>query len=221
MSSRSYSQFCGVAAAMDVLGERWAALVVRNLLDGPQRYTDLLNGLPGVSTDMLASRLNELERVGVVQRSVLPPPAASKVYELTELGRELEPVIHALARWGIRRLVAGGYDDSTLDPRWIELALRASFSTAHAPRRKTRVRFVLGDDSFVVIVSRSGLAVEPPSAGVDDDDVDVEVTGSPKRLAELLVDPESLAKRTRDKSVRLSGSDEDVAAALASFRLDP
>ena len=131
MSSRSYAQFCGVAAVMDVLGERWAILVVRDLLGGPQRYTDLLRGLPGISTDMLARRLGELEEAGVVTRGVLPPPAASKAYELTELGRELEPVVHALAvgrsaarRVRLRRVQPGPA---------LELGLRATFDPTAAP----------------------------------------------------------------------------------------
>lgn len=211
MSSRSYAQFCGVAAAMDVLGERWAALVVRDLLDGPQRYTDLLKRLRGVSTDMLANRLAELEKAGVVQRSELPPPAGSKVYELTSLGRDLEPVIHALARWGIRRLVTEGYDDSTFDPRWIELAVRACFSAEHAPRRETTIRFVLGDDAFTVAVSRKGLhAVEdgPPA--------DVEVIGTPLHLAETLVGTQPLSHG----QIATRGTSDDIAAALGAFRLD-
>lgn len=97
---RSYGDRCGVARALDAVGERWALLVVRELLLGPKRFTDLRAGLPHLSADILAQRLRELEAAEVVSRRVLPPPAASKVYELTARGLELEPVVLALGRWG-------------------------------------------------------------------------------------------------------------------------
>jgi DNA-binding HxlR family transcriptional regulator len=84
---KSYGQWCSVAKALDVVGERWSLLLVRELFDGPKRYVDLLDGSPGISTDVLAARLRDLEEAGVVQRRTLPPPAASKVYELTDRGR--------------------------------------------------------------------------------------------------------------------------------------
>ena len=96
---RSYGQFCGVAHALDLVGERWALLVVRELVLGPKRFTDLAAGLPGIGTNILTARLRELEQTGVVERRVLPPPAGSTVYELTPYGRELEPVLLALGRW--------------------------------------------------------------------------------------------------------------------------
>src|ERR671932_1050136 len=99
---RSYQDGCAVAHALDFVGERWALLVVRELLLGPKRFTDLRTGLPGVSPNVLAQRLRELEQAGVVRRRRLPPPAASQVYELTEWGVDLEPVLTALGRWGSR-----------------------------------------------------------------------------------------------------------------------
>src|SRR5581483_3423202 len=86
---RSYRQYCGVARALDVVGERWTLLIIRDLLLGPRRYKDLLEGLPGIGTNLLADRLKELERHGIVRRTVLPPPAGSTVYELTDLGSAL------------------------------------------------------------------------------------------------------------------------------------
>src|SRR5437667_12784383 len=90
MTSRSYDQFCGIARALDLVGERWAALVVRDLILGPKRFTDLRRGLPGIGTNILAARLKELERSGVVARRTLPPPAASTADELTGSGRAPE-----------------------------------------------------------------------------------------------------------------------------------
>lgn len=97
---RSYDQFCAGARALDAVGDRWTLLIVRELLAGPRRYTDLHADLPGVSTDVLASRLKDMEQGGLVTRRRLPPPAAASVYELTERGYGLLPVLAALAEWG-------------------------------------------------------------------------------------------------------------------------
>ncbi|MGW5273447.1 winged helix-turn-helix transcriptional regulator [Streptomyces sp. NPDC004044] len=97
---RSYDQFCATARALDSVGDRWTLLIVRELLAGPRRYTDLHADLPGVSTDVLASRLKDMEQSGLATRRRLPPPAAASVYELTERGHGLLPVLAALAEWG-------------------------------------------------------------------------------------------------------------------------
>ncbi|MFF3944644.1 winged helix-turn-helix transcriptional regulator [Streptomyces sp. NPDC001902] len=104
MPRRSYDQYCAVARALDTVGERWTLLIVRELLAGPRRYTDLHADLPGVSTDVLASRLKEMERDGLVTRRRLAPPGAAYVYELTRRGGELLPVLGALAEWGAPEL---------------------------------------------------------------------------------------------------------------------
>jgi DNA-binding HxlR family transcriptional regulator/putative sterol carrier protein len=98
---RSYNQFCPFARTLDIIGERWTLLVIRNFIAGPQRYKDLLQNLPGIGTNLLAARLKELEREGIIHRRKLPPPAGSTVYEFTELGRGLEEPLLALARWGM------------------------------------------------------------------------------------------------------------------------
>src|SRR6201989_2196893 len=105
---RTYGDRCGIARALDVVGERWARVGVRARLLAPKRFTDLRAGLPHVGPDMLAQRLRELEAAGIVRRATLPPPAASKVYELTARGAELEPVVLALGRWGSAAPVPDG-----------------------------------------------------------------------------------------------------------------
>src|ERR671915_410189 len=102
VTMRTYDDGCAAAHALDLIGERWALLVVRELLLGPKRFTDLRAGLPKVSPDVLAQRLRELEAAGVLLRRRLEPPAASQVYQLTEWGRGLEPVVLGLGRWGSR-----------------------------------------------------------------------------------------------------------------------
>ncbi|MEV6177746.1 winged helix-turn-helix transcriptional regulator [Streptomyces sp. NPDC052015] len=101
---RSYDQYCSAARALDVVGDRWTLLIVRELLAGPRRYTDLHADLPGVSTDVLASRLKDMERDGLAARRRLPPPGAAYVYELTGRGRQLLPVLQALGAWGQEEL---------------------------------------------------------------------------------------------------------------------
>ena len=131
---RTYCDGCAAAHALDIIGERWALLVVRELLLGPKRFTDLRAGLPAVSPNVLAQRLRELERAGVLRRRKLPPPAASKVYELTEWGMELEPVIVRLGRWGAR---------SPSKPRDAALgvdSLVLSFRTMFAPHTAEGLR---------------------------------------------------------------------------------
>src|SRR5947209_18910424 len=101
-SPRSYDQYCAIARGLDVIGDRWTLLLVRDLLLGPKRYKDLLSGLPGIGTNLLADRLRDLEGVGLIARTVLPPPAGSTVYQLTESGQALEPPVVALGRCGAR-----------------------------------------------------------------------------------------------------------------------
>jgi len=102
--AKRYDQYCPMAHALDLVGDRWSLLVVRELMHGPRRYTDLVEGLPGIGTNILATRLRDLETNGVVTRRTLPPPAASRIYELTDYGRALRPVVRELALWGARSL---------------------------------------------------------------------------------------------------------------------
>jgi len=147
-----------VARALDLVGERWALLVVRELLLGPKRFTDLRGGLPHVSADVLAQRIRELEQAGVIRRATLPPPAASRVYELTEWGRELEPVVLALGRWGSRaQLPATGAD---LGTDAVVIALRTLFDPLRAGSAAVTVELRLGDQAFAARVADGQLAIE-------------------------------------------------------------
>ncbi len=119
---RSYDQYCSAARALDLVGDRWTLLIVRELLAGPRRYTDLHADLPGVSTDVLASRLKDMERDGLATRRRLPPPGAAYVYELTSRGRELLPVLQALGRWGEGELGERGPTDA-VRAHWFALPL--------------------------------------------------------------------------------------------------
>ncbi|SKU02454.1 HxlR family transcriptional regulator [Mycobacteroides abscessus subsp. massiliense] len=124
MSRRSYQQYCGLAESLDLLGERWTLLIVRDLLTGPKRYTDLHARLTGIGTGLLSERLRDLESAGVIQKAVLPPPAASTVYELTQSGEELRPMLFGLIRWGSKRLGEPG-ENQAIDAESFALALGA------------------------------------------------------------------------------------------------
>ena len=125
--SKRYDQYCPIAHALGLVGERWSLLIVRELLQGPKRYTDLAGSLPGIGTNILAARLKELESSGLVTKHRLDPPAASQVYELTPYGRELKPVIRALALWGLRSIDPPTEEDD-LPLGWLHGALDTVFA---------------------------------------------------------------------------------------------
>jgi DNA-binding HxlR family transcriptional regulator len=128
---RSYDQYCSAARALDAVGDRWTLLIVRELLGGPRRYTDLHADLPGVSTDVLASRLKDMERDGLTTRRRLPPPGAAYVYELTSRGRELLPVLQALGEWGAPALGERRPTDA-VRAHWFALPLLRGLDAAGA-----------------------------------------------------------------------------------------
>lgn len=159
MTRRSYAQYCGLAKALDVLGERWTLLVIRELMGGPKRFSDLLDGLPGIGGNVLSTRLKALDAEGVIARRRLPPPAASTVYELTDRGRELEPALLSLMRWGIDLLGAPG-EEERFRPAWLLNGLRAAFDpdAAKGVRRVYRLR--VDGDAYTVRVDDGTLAVD-------------------------------------------------------------
>lgn len=165
---KSYGQWCAVAKALDVVGERWSLLLVRELFDGPKRYSDLLDGSPGISTDVLAARLRDLEAEGVIARRTLPAPAASKVYELTERGRQLGPVVVELAKWGME-LLGEKDDDEEFRPQWLATGLRGMLRPSRAKDVTLDVDFELGSGSTVRIHIENGrlLADPDPSRSAD------------------------------------------------------
>jgi DNA-binding HxlR family transcriptional regulator len=167
--AKRFDQYCPVAHALCLVGERWALLVVRELLHGPKRYTDLIEGLPGIGTNILAARLRDLEQAGVVHKRKLPPPAASTVYELTDYGAELEEVIYAMARWGARSLGPPGPDDE-LYPEWGVNAFPALFDVSQATGLSANYVLRIGEDVFTVRVDRGCMRAEV--GATDDADLD-------------------------------------------------
>jgi DNA-binding HxlR family transcriptional regulator len=162
VSRRRYQQFCPLAKALDVIGERWTLLIVRELLTGPKRYTDLRHGLPGMATDLLAARLRELQQVGVIARRDVPPPTPATVYELTERGHALRPTIMELARWG-RPLLREPADDELPDSALV-LGLEAAFHPDAAAHLDETYDIDVDGERVIIRVHNGMLDITPGPA---------------------------------------------------------
>jgi DNA-binding HxlR family transcriptional regulator len=158
-AARSYREYCAVARSLDLLGQRWTLLIVRDLLLGPQRYTDLHEGLPGIATDMLTARLRTLEAEGLVRRRELPPPAPATVYELTEAGRGLGPVIRALGEVGLTLLDAPAPGEP-INPGPVVMSLNLTFSPDAAPELDETYGLEVDGRLFTVAVDRGTVRTE-------------------------------------------------------------
>jgi DNA-binding HxlR family transcriptional regulator len=210
---RTYCDGCAAAHALDLVGERWALLVVRELLLGPKRFTDLRDGLPSVSPNVLAQRLRELEGVGVVRRRKLPPPAASKVYELTEWGAELEPVIVRLGRWGARS--PSKPRDAELGVDSLILSFRTMFDPLAADDLKASYELRLGEEVFRAVVDEGRFEIargeaEQPDAIIETD------AGT---LAALVYEGRELAEALRAGEIKIEGDRSAVARFVRLFPL--
>jgi DNA-binding HxlR family transcriptional regulator len=173
--AKSYHQYCPVAHALDLVGERWSLLVARELMHGPLRYSDLIERL-GCPTNVLATRLRQLEQGGVIAKRRLPPPAASTIYELTEYGQGLRPVLHTLAHWGARSL-GPPTTDAELCTGWLANALEMGLP---ARRDEACVEFRVGDESYWL--KDGDVWTDPPA------EVDAVVEADPQGIYHLLID---------------------------------
>jgi DNA-binding HxlR family transcriptional regulator len=210
---RKYDEGCAVSHALDLIGERWALQVVRELLLGPKRFTDLRAGIPGASPDMLASRLRELRDAGIVFQHRLPPPAASQVYELTAWGAELEPVVTHLGRWGSRSPSMPRSAHSSIDS--LLLSLRSLFDPEAAQGLSATVSIRVEGRSFHVRITDgefhlSGGEPDHPTATLDT---------TRQTLAELLYGAHSLDDARHGGEATITGSPEVIARFLKLFPL--
>jgi DNA-binding HxlR family transcriptional regulator len=198
---KRYDQYCPIACSLGLIGERWTLLVVRELMHGPKRYTDLVDGLHGIGTNILAARLKALEAAGLVERRKLPPPAASNVYELTPTGQGLRPVLHELARFGARLMGPPPVD--ALDPGWLVDALDLALSPISPVGR---LAFQIGDEqaSLVDGLARPGL--------VDDPDVFVETDA---------IGSYHLVVNRQTEGVRIEGDFEVLEQLIDAFGPKP
>lgn len=150
---KSYQQYCSVARALDVVGDRWVLLIVRELLAlGPSRYSDLKRGLPGIASNLLAERLKAMEAEGLLERYDAPPPVGAAVYQLTARGRELQDVLHALAHWGLPRMSGGAQDGDAVQPQWSALFAGLALSPQVSPETGVVVGIETGGETVHAIL---------------------------------------------------------------------
>jgi len=199
VAARSYGQFCGVARALELVGERWALLIIRDLLVGPRRFTDLRHGLPRIPTNVLSERLKELEQGGVIRRRVLPRPAASVVYELTEYGSQLEDVVGRLGLWGAQAL-GEPHPGEIMTADSMVMALRTTFVPQAADGLQASYELRLGDIVIHACVEGGRVAVSEGALA----DADLVIESGPA-VKDLLTGELTPAAAIRGGSVRLTG----------------
>src|SRR5580700_3453182 len=186
---RSYDEYCSLAKSLDVIGDRWTLLIVRELtLRGACRYTDLRNGLPGIATNLLADRLRELEHAGVIAREDAPPPIATTLFRLTPRGEQLRPVLEDLTRWGLPLMTEQRPDDAVRS-HWLAWALEQMLVDRGPDASAITVQIVTGDQPIVIEIG--GGAVHSRLGRVDD--ADVTLTGPPMPILGLLLGLRSLS----------------------------
>jgi DNA-binding HxlR family transcriptional regulator len=208
---RTYGDGCGIAHALDLVGERWALLVVRELLLGPKRFTDLREGLPNASPNVLAQRLRELEQAAIVQRRKLPPPAGSWIYELTDWGRELKPIVISLGTWAVRspsfpRGAPVGTDS-------VILALSTFFDPDAADDLRARYELRLGENAFHIRVADRTIEVDRGA----DDVTDASIETDPATFSALIWNGRELADALHAGEIRIDGDRRAVARFLELF----
>ncbi|MER7460611.1 winged helix-turn-helix transcriptional regulator [Micromonospora sp. NPDC126480] len=211
---RPYQHYCAVAKSLDVIGERWSLLIVRELLSGPKRYTDLLRDLPGIATDMLATRLRGLERHGVVARETLPLPAATAVYRLTALGAGLAPTVTELARWGVGLL--GDRTGEAFRSHWLALPLSASFRPDRAAGTRLTIRFDTPDGTLHARIDDGELRIPADPVEL----ADVVVHAGADALAATVREPGTAAAAVADGRIVLTGTPQALAEFAAAFGFD-
>lgn len=212
---RWYDDACGTAHALELLGERWSLLIVRELMFGPRRFSQLRTGLPGLSANVLTQRLEGLEAAGILTRRMLPPPASVQVYELTPWGYEAEPAIQSLGRWAAR---SPSHDTSLpLSAASLMMSFRTMVDRSRAGERPMTVGFNLEPDVFVVRPGPEGVEVhrDDPNAA------DVVLQGSPRGIAAVVYGGMALADAEAAGLIKLSGDRGAAEWFVTLFRLPP
>lgn len=217
MPDLRYAQFCPLARAAEVLGHRWTLLILRELMTGPQRFSDLRTRLPGVSRSVLAERLADLERRGVVARRTLPPPTAVVVYELTARGRALRPALQALTRWGLHFLEPPRPEDHT-EPDWVALAAETFARSGPTPARRLELVAEAPDRCVRVRVAGGpqGTRLLPADAPVE-----ASLRGPVPVLLGLMAGALAVRDAAASGRVRVEGDPAAAAALPALFDATP
>ena len=201
MVGRSYHQLCPLAYSLDIVGERWTLLIVRELLFGPRRFKDIIKGLPGIGTNLLAGRLKKLEEAGALEKATLPPPAGSTVYRLTPRGQELRPTIATLAGWGLS-LMGPGIDEDFLGVVPTMSALTILFDGG-SPGGPYVCELRISGEVFYAVFSEGGIIVTPGSAPSPD----LIISGRSKTVLSLLGKPDEAEKAARSGEIDMTGGD--------------
>jgi DNA-binding HxlR family transcriptional regulator len=214
-SRRRYEDACGTAHALELVGERWALLVLRELMLGPKRFSDLRAGLPGISANLLTQRLEELEAAGVLLRRRLPPPASVQVYELTPWGYEAEPVILAMGRWAAR---SPRHDPSLpISAASVMFSFRAMFDAGRAATQRITAGLRMGNEDFVARVADGRIAVSRRGAA----DPDFVLAGAPEAIAGAVYGSQGLAGMEAAGALRVEGNRDAAARFVTLFVLPP
>ncbi len=213
MAKRAYGQFCGLVRALEIVGERWALVIVRDLLVSPKRFSDLRRGLPRIPTNILSARLKELEQAGIVHRRVLPRPSGSVVYELTEYGNELEDIVLRLGRWGARLLTKPGPEEIVTADSMI-MAMRSIFRPKAARGLNVSYELRLGEIIIHMIVNNGRLKVA--EGALPDADLVIKTGPAIKALIAGEVSP---ADAIANGTVRLSGDSQLLSRFADTFRI--
>ena len=214
-SKRRYDDACGTAHGLELIGERWALLVIRELLLGPKRFGDLKRDLPGISANVLTQRLESLEAAGLLRRRKLPPPAAVQVYELTPWGYQAEPIVIELGRWAAR---SPGHDPTLpLSATSLMLSFRTMFDPARAGSWRGRIGFRFGEESLFAEVEDGRLR----NGRGETDGADAVITGAVEPVAAIAYGGQPLAELERAGVLAVTGDRSAAERFLTLFGLPP
>jgi DNA-binding HxlR family transcriptional regulator len=200
---RSYGEYCSLAKALDVVGDRWTLLIARELtIKGPCRYTDLRNGLPGIATNLLADRLRELEQAGIVRREEAPPPIATTLFSLTPRGEDLRPAVEELTRWGLP-LMSEQRPDDAVRSHWLIAAIDLMLTDRTPERPPVTIELRTGDEPIVVATANGAVRARLGPAA----DPDLTLTGEARPVLGTVLGMIPLAV-ARDQGLRYEGDPE-------------
>jgi DNA-binding HxlR family transcriptional regulator len=203
---KSYQQYCSVARALDVVGDRWVLLIVRELLAlGPSRYSDLKRGLPGIATNLLADRLKAMEAEGLIERYDAPAPVAATLFRLTDRGRGLRSVLHALAEWGLERMTAGPGPDDAAQPQWVALLAGLTLSDRLPAGTEVVVGIESEGETMRVTLRPEGFEIRRSGTPDADPLPDVTLTGTAQLVGAVLSGMLSPAQAMGD-GLRITGA---------------
>lgn len=217
MEQRTYNQYCATARTLDLVGERWTLLLIRELLTGPKRFSDLQTGLRGLGTGLLAARLKHLEREGLAHKITLPPPARTPAYALTEAGEELGPAIMALARWGMKWAMGEPRPDETFHPGWAVLGLRSCFDPAAAAGLRAVYEFHIDDEVFHARIDDGTIETVHGPAQYPD----ATITISEAEFLRLIGESRMFTEAVDTGAARATGDPDALHRLAGVFRLPP